>query len=479
VAVKKRDYRALLTQLWKDGSLARMAGAFAILLLAGLSPLPHALTDGLPQAHEAAIRRDWQTAAPIYRFAASYAPWAEGYLVAAAEASLEAGDYQEARDVLMMLRERRDLAPEEMLWLGEAYDHLGYPEQALSVWEEALAAGHASREVLARMAFLYRAQGDYPQATDALYRLAQYIPTDEAVLRELALLQALTDPEGARLRLGEILASEELAPLGDLLREADVLSPEDYYGQLGMIYIELEEWELAEAALARSVALDPAQAGRTAYLGYVRGRLGEPGLGALQQAMALAPENPLVFTLAGLYLERVGAWPEARVALEWAYNLDPRNPAVAVEIASTHRAQGAYAMAELWLQEAVRLAPDDPRFELVLAAFYLDEAYRMEEVGLPLARDLAAREPESAEAHAILGGMLLYSGDYEGAEAELQTALTLDPRSARANYTLAVLYETQGRPHEALQYYQAAVEETPDGRFGILSQRAIERLMGE
>lgn len=481
VAAKHRrspDYWALLAQLWKDGSLIRMVGVLLILLIAKLSPLPHALTDDLPQARRAAARSDWETAARIYLFAVSYQPWSEAHLIAATEASLEAGDYEEALNVLMMLRESRELAPIERLWLGESYDNLGYPAQAIAAWEEALAGGISNREMLARMAHLYRAQGDYVRATEMLYRLAQYAPTDDVMLRELALLQAFIDPEGARLRLGEILTSDELIPLGEVVREYADLSPDDYYDELGMVYVDMGEWELAEAALARAIVLGPTHAERIAYLGYVRGRLGESGLGALQQASALAPENPLVFTLTGLYLERLGAWPEARVAFEWAYNLDPSNPAAAVEIASTHRAQGAYSLAEAWLREAIRLAPDDVRFELILIAFYLDESYRMEEVGLPLARDLVEREPENAEAHAILGGMLLYSGDYEVADYELQTALLFDPNLARAHYLTAVLYEIQARTGEAILHYQIAAEHDTDGRFGVLSQRALERLLG-
>ena len=471
------NFRALAAQMGKDGSFIRMAGVAALVLAARLSPLPHALTDGLPQARQAAAQGDWQTAAPVYWLAVSYEPWSSDHLAAAAGAALETGDDQGAYDALIALREHRPLTPEETLHLGETYDNLGFPMQALAAWEEALAAGASDRGALARMAALYRAEGDYERATDALYRLAQYAP-DEAMLRELSLLQAITDPEGARLRLGEILASDDLVPVGEVVRDYATLPPAEYYGRLGVIYIEMGEWELAEVALMRSVALNPTDAERTAYLGYVQGRNGKPGFGAIQQAMALAPENPLVFTMAGLYLERMGAWPEARVALEWAYNLDPSNPAVAVEIANTHRAEGAYSLAETWLREAIRLAPNDVRFELVLAAFYLDESYRMDEVGLPLARDLVTREPGNAEAHAILGGILLYAGDSEGAAAELQSALTLDPTLARGSYLMAVLRESQEQVTDALRYYQDAAEQVPDGRFGVLSRRAIERLTG-
>ena len=50
------------------------------------------------------------------------------------------------------------------------------------------------------------------------------------------------------------------------------------------------------------------------------------------------------------------------------------------------------------------------------------------------------QDPQSAEAHARLGKMLLYQGDVDGAEASIFKALNLDPRRSEAHATLGLYY---------------------------------------
>jgi TolB-like protein/Tfp pilus assembly protein PilF len=55
-------------------------------------------------------------------------------------------------------------------------------------------------------------------------------------------------------------------------------------------------------------------------------------------------------------------------------------------------------------------------------------------------RQALAQDPQSAEAHARLGKVLLYQGDVYGAEASIFKALNLDPRLSEAHATLGLYY---------------------------------------
>ena len=55
-------------------------------------------------------------------------------------------------------------------------------------------------------------------------------------------------------------------------------------------------------------------------------------------------------------------------------------------------------------------------------------------------RQAIALDPQSAEAHARLGKVLLYQGDVDGAEASIFEALNLDPRRSEAHATLGLYY---------------------------------------
>ena len=151
-------------------------------------------------------------------------------------------------------------------------------------------------------------------------------------------------------------------------------------------------------------------------------------------------------------------------------------PAIAVEIAGTHRAENQPQWAEIWLQEAVRLAPDDSRFEMLLLQFYVDDEYRVEDAGLPMAQRLVEDQPENAEAHDALGWAHFLLGDVEEAEGELARALALDSDLARAHYHIGALREFQSRPQDAIEAYRKVVGLDPGGAFGARAARALERL---
>src|SRR5438105_7619135 len=98
------------------------------------------------------------------------------------------------------------------------------------------------------------------------------------------------------------------------------------------------------------------------------------------------------------------------------------------------------------MKEAVRLAPNDPRFRLLLVQFYVDENYKVKEVGLDLAKQMVADMPDNAEAHDALAWGYFVTGDLDTAQKELDAAMTLDPGLARAYLHMGQVMEQRGKP---------------------------------
>jgi tetratricopeptide (TPR) repeat protein len=474
----------LMLRFWREGVWVRLLGAAVVVLILEVSPVPRSLLLALDRAGAAARSGDYAGAAEAYHQAYLYQPWVFDHLAAAAEAELHAGRYDEAEHTLNALAALRPLRAEEMLWLGSIYAGQGRIEAAVLAWEEARFWGAADTGSMTQLTDIYLARGEWRKAAQALEALAELAPADADLHYRLGLIQALDDPDKAAISLAtaaslDLQLAERLIPLRASLFERPTQPPDLAYARLGVLDIGLEEWALAEEALSRAVALNPAYGEALAYLAYVRVRLGKPGLGAAQQALALSPDSPLVHYLAGLTWKEYGRPLEARAAFEQAYSLDPRNPAFAVEIASTYRTEHAFEWAELWMNQAVHLAGDDLRFHILRVQFYVDEEYRVEEVGLPLALELVEKAPEDAQARDALGWAYFLVGEREKAAQELDQALALDPKLARAHVHLGMLLEVDGLPHRAVPHYRRASALEPDGPFGAMARRALERLGGE
>jgi Flp pilus assembly protein TadD len=76
-------------------------------------------------------------------------------------------------------------------------------------------------------------------------------------------------------------------------------------------------------------------------------------------------------------------------------------------------------------------------------------------------REVLARRPDDAEAHAMLGIVYRERGVLDAAEAELRHAIRLAPRAAEPHADLALVLQNTGRTDEALAEHRAAVTLAP------------------
>jgi tetratricopeptide (TPR) repeat protein len=479
MAILKR----LIIRWWSARIWLRFIITGAVLLLLQITPLPVRLIEAVHHSQSALAARDYPTAARMLGTAALYQPWNEQILSSEAGAEALANNLESARRDLERLAEVRSLTLQERIWLASVYAGQGETGRAITLWEQAGRAGDVNLALLADLASAHVDRQEFAQAVAAYGGLTLLEPDNPRTFYRLGVIQALEEPDKAALMLAQVEAldkslAQKAVPLRDYLAERSHLSPDLAYTRLGVLYLALGEVSLADAALVKAYEINPAYGEALAYLAYARARLGKPALGPARQAVALDPQNPIVHYLAGLTWKHLNRLDDAQGEFEYAHDLDPNNPAYVVEIAEIQSLTGSPQWAEYWYQKAILMSPDELRFSILLAQFYVDENYHVEEAGLPLAKSLTSSSPDNAEVRDVLGWAYHLLKDNAGAVEHLAYAIKLDPSLARAQYHLAVVYEEQGRLSDALEHYRLADQNDAGGLFGELARRALERLGG-
>lgn len=473
---------------WPRSSVFHLPSSSLLLLAAlivlVLSPFPddRAALSAV-QAGDAAMRAyDYPAAVRAYRQAAARQVWQPAPWLRLARLHLRMQENVAALQDAYAAGLRGGFTPQVRAELGHALARLGHTAAALEQWrqvadaiQEAPGALLVGVETLIRVADGFYEVGAGDEA-EALYRRLLMAWPDPRAAYRLGLLLAARQPEAARAYLSEAGRDPRFQADANVVLEALLQAPSDpaaAAARLGVAFARVEEWRLAEEQLSRAVAQTPNYAQALAYLGLARDRLGQDGYTPLAQALALAPEDPLVHTLMGYHWKQLGWWEAARVEFEQAYDRDPANAAISAEIGLMYAARGDYETARIWLREATRLAPRDPAFWKLAARFYLDRAFEAAREGLPAALRATELAPDDAEAHDLLGWALYLNGDMEGAMGALNRALELDPGLASAHYHIGLVQARRGDREAARQAFARAAALDPGGPIAQLAQREL------
>jgi len=152
------------------------------------------------------------------------------------------------------------------------------------------------------------------------------------------------------------------------------------------------------------------------------------------KAAEYAAQDPKDFTHAEEFAARLVA-------------LYPDQPDVHYLRGSIYTFEAKSAEAEPEYREELKISPDHAPALVALAAIDLDKADLVE--ADQLARKAVAADPGNAEAHHLLGRVLLTNRDFPASASELEAAKRIAPNSAPVRLHLAMAYRRLGRVREA------------------------------
>lgn len=172
------------------------------------------------------------------------------------------------------------------------------------------------------------------------------------------------------------------------------------------------------------------------------------------------------YTLAHMYEEMVTAYGRSDLAVKateeyrLAIEADPSSEFLTSALAELYVKTGRIADAVKEAQDIIKRDPKNLEAHKLLGRIYLRSLGDMpggagSENMLKLAIDqyeqIVKLDPESVDDHLLLGRLYRFNNDLHKAEAELKTAVKLDPNSEEAVTTLAMLYTDEGDTARALK----------------------------
>ena len=463
-------------EAWMERRWLQIALAVVLLLTLAPTPRPASLVVAARQGATAFSAGQPETALQQFEETLALEPGWTPLRQLAARAAIAAGDSEAAKKhiALLPVSSRED----STLRCFEALESLSADPgtQGTSSDLQLYLGCPNSSSTLERLAAQWMAAGQV-EPTEALARAwAEAAPNEATPWSLLGRSVAVGSPAEAVPALERSIALDPVAGRSLLPLLAAVRMPESLaagVAEVGRVYLQQEEWALAQVALEAAVQLAPEQARPRAYLGLARERMGGDGLQDVTAALAMQPDDPAILALHASLLRTRGRLEEAVAELLAAARLEPSDPAVAAELGAAYSALGDLPSATAAYKQAAQLTPDRPEFWLLLARFSADNAVDLQGLGLPAARNAIVLQERDASAWQALGQIHLLLGNQVLAERSLRRALSLDPRMPEAWYDLGLLRLAVQDRIGAQAALRVVLALDPAGATADLAQRAL------
>ena len=172
------------------------------------------------------------------------------------------------------------------------------------------------------------------------------------------------------------------------------------------------------------------------------------------------------YTLAHMYEEMVTAYGRSDLALKateeyrLAIEADPSSEFLTSSLAELYVKTGRIADAVREAQDIIKRDPTNLEAHKLLGRIYLRSLGDMPggngsdnilKLAIEQYQEIVKLDPQSVDDHLLLGRLYRLSNDMPKAEAELNTAIKIDPASEEAVTTLAMLYTDEGDTAHALK----------------------------
>jgi Flp pilus assembly protein TadD len=266
--------------------------------------------------------------------------------------------------------------------------------------------------------------------------------------------------------------------------------------------------EAAVKAYREAIALDPKNAEARSNLGAALAALGryEEAIQSYREALRLAPGDARIRLNLAIAHYKSADIPVAAEELARLHTEQPADLRTTLLLADCRLQLGEYGAVESLLRPLESARPDD-RTVAYLLGMALIRGGKADEGQTRVERLM--RGGDSAETHYLLGSAsfmagnypqavvdlskaltlnprlpslrsyygraLLFTGDAEGAERALREVLTEEPNDYEANYFLASILATRGRPAEARPLVERALQLRPQSEEARTLRASLDR----
>jgi predicted CXXCH cytochrome family protein len=232
---------------------------------------------------------------------------------------------------------------------------------------------------------------------------------------------------------------------------------------------------LAAEALQRALQLDRADPQTWFELGLVASDEGrnEATVLALQAAIERNPDLPDVWNSLGVNRSASGDVVDAEIAFRQAIRIDPYYGTAIGNLARLLAAGNDKSRSIYYFDKAAKLLPSDA-VNLYEYALTLVQMNRFEDSRRQVQAAVNA-DPNLAEAHELLGGLMARDKDLNSALVEFQEAVRLKPEFSRAQLDLGMTLVALGNTNEALPHLREAAKSS-DPRIAGAAAEALRRI---
>ncbi|HTP62459.1 MAG TPA: tetratricopeptide repeat protein [Burkholderiales bacterium] len=202
----------------------------------------------------------------------------------------------------------------------------------------------------------------------------------------------------------------------------------------------------------------------------------EDAAASYRRALEVQPDYTNALYNLGLVLLDLKRPQEAERHFRRLREIEPRDAEAIFQLAllAADRSQPAEA-AQLY-RDALKLAPDNPGIWLGLA-FVCSGLPGQQEEAVRCLRQCLQLDPESAEAHGALGGLLLAEGRLEEAIAHYRAGIRSEPGNAMLHCQLGNAMMSSGRPADAVSWYEKTLQLDPGLALAHLNLGSVHGLL--
>lgn len=230
---------------------------------------------------------------------------------------------------------------------------------------------------------------------------------------------------------------------------------------LGATQLDLGDAKGAVKSFEVAVRLKPDRADALSNLGVALANVGDMhrSLDMFARALKIDPKSASALTNEGSVLARMGRVDAAREALERALRVTPDDAAAHTNLGTLLLDNGYADEALAHFERAMKLNPD--MVEARIGTSRTLHTLGRDKEALELSENLQRNHPDSAETLVLQSRLRMDRNDRAGAEEALTAAVAAQPTHAEAHYLLGNLLMMDGRWKEAVDSYQRAANADP------------------